>query len=57
MEQMATEEWDRILQEWINQSILKQEHCVSMLMDSHGGLLLIKIFVIVVICQGACSEA
>ena len=36
MEQMVTEEWERIPQEWINQLILKQEHWVQVLIDRHG---------------------
>jgi hypothetical protein len=43
MQQMVTEEWERIPQEWINELILKQEHWVHVLMERHGGLLLIKI--------------
>jgi transposase len=36
MQQMVTEEWERIPQEWINELILKQEHWVHVLMERHG---------------------
>jgi hypothetical protein len=31
MEAMVLEEWDRILQEWINKLVLKQEYWVTVL--------------------------
>jgi transposase len=36
MEQIVTEEWERIPQDWINELILKQEHWVHVLMERHG---------------------
>jgi hypothetical protein len=36
MEQAVTEEWDAIPQEWINQLILKHEHCVHVLTERRG---------------------
>jgi hypothetical protein len=36
MRQVVTEEWERILQEWINELILKQEYWVQVLMERYG---------------------
>jgi len=36
IEAIVLEEWDRIPQDWINELILKQEHCVHVLMERHG---------------------
>jgi transposase len=36
MEAMVLKEWDRILQEWINELVLKQEHWVTVLMQRQG---------------------
>jgi hypothetical protein len=33
MEAIVLEEWDRILQDWINELVLKQEHWVIVLME------------------------
>jgi transposase len=36
MRQAVLEEWEAILQEWINKLILKQEHWVTVLIKRHG---------------------
>ena len=36
IEVMVLEEWARILQDWINKLVLKQEHWVQVLMERHG---------------------
>ena len=36
MQAAVIEEWEAILQEWINELILKQEHWVQVLMERHG---------------------
>jgi hypothetical protein len=36
MEAAVLEEWAAILQDWINELVLKQEHWVHVLIDRHG---------------------
>ena len=36
IEQAVTEEWEAILQEWINQLVLKYEHWVYVLAERRG---------------------
>jgi len=36
MQAAVTEEWEAILQEWINELMLKQEHWVYVLIKRHG---------------------
>jgi hypothetical protein len=36
IEAIVLEEWDGILQDWVNKLVLKQEHWVHVLMERHG---------------------